>query len=255
MDNTLYVGLSNQLLLERELDIAANNLANVNTTGFKVEQLMATPDPATPPTPPGGTPQMILFVADNGVARDFSQGPLQQTDAPLDLAIMGQGFFQIQTANGTRYTRDGRFAKDNTGRLVTQAGDPVLDASSSPISLNPQGGTPMIGGDGTITQTVPGQANAQVVGRVGVISFADLSQLSKEGDGYYSESSGQAAQPVTGQVIRQGMLEASNVQPIVQVTDLIRISRAYDMVANMMNSTATLSDTAVQRLGSLMTTQ
>lgn len=251
MDNTLYVGLSNQLLLERELDIAANNLANVNTTGFKVEQLMATPDPATPPTPPGGAPAMILFVADNGVARDFSQGPLQQTDAPLDLAIMGQGFFQVQTANGTRYTRDGRFAKDNQGRLVTQGGDPVLDASSAPISLNPQGGTPMIGGDGTITQTVPGQPNAQVVGRLGVVSFADLSKLSKEGDGDYSEASGQTAQPVTGQVLRQGMLEGSNVQPIIQVTDLIRISRAYDMVANLMNSAASLSETAVQKLGSV----
>lgn len=250
MDNALYVGLSKQVLLERELDIAANNLANVNTTGFKVEALMNVPDPVTPPALPSGSAP-IQFVADNGVARDFSQGPLQQTDAPLDLAIMGQGFFQVQTANGTRYTRDGRFAKDNQGRLVTQSGDPVLDASSSPISLNPQGGTPMIGGDGTITQTVPGQANAQVVGRVGVVSFADLSQLSKEGGGYYSENSGQTAQPVTGQVLRQGMLEGSNVQPIIQVTDLIRISRAYDMVANLMNSAASLSETAVQKLGAV----
>jgi flagellar basal-body rod protein FlgF len=109
----------------------------------------------------------------------------------------------------------------------------------------------MIGGDGTITQTVPGQANAQVVGRVGVVSFADMSQLSKEGDGYYSEASGQTAQPVTSQVLRQGMLEGSNVQPILQVTDLIRISRAYDMVANLMNSAASLSETAVQKLGSV----
>jgi flagellar basal-body rod protein FlgF len=251
MDNALYVGLSTQLLLERQLDIAANNLANINTAGFKVEQLLAVADPVTPPGLPSGT-TAIQFVADNGVARDFSQGPLQQTDAPLDLAIMGQGFFQIQTANGNRYTRDGRFAKDNQGRLVTQAGDPVLDASSSPINLNPQGGTPMIGGDGTVTQTIPGQANGQVVGRVGVVSFADLSKLSKEGDGLYSEQSGQAAQPVTGQVLRQGMLEGSNVQPIVQVTDLIRINRAYDMVANMMNTTASLSNTAVQRLGSVI---
>jgi flagellar basal-body rod protein FlgF len=250
MDNALYVGLSKQVLLERELDIAANNLANVNTTGFKVEALMSAPDPVTPPALPSGAAP-IQFVADNGVARDFSQGPLQPTEAPLDLAIMGQGFFQIQTANGTRYTRDGRFAKDNQGRLVTQSGDPVLDASSAPISLNPQGGTPMIGGDGTITQTVPGQANAQVVGRVGVVSFADMSQLSKEGDGYYSEASGQTAQPVTSQVLRQGMLEGSNVQPILQVTDLIRISRAYDMVANLMNSAASLSETAVQKLGSV----
>ena len=248
MDNTLFVGLSSQVLLERELDIAANNLANMNTTGFKVEELMPVVDPVTPP---GATP--IQFVWDAGVARDFGQGPLQETDAPLDLAIMGQGFFQIQTANGVRYTRDGRFAKNSQGQLVTQAGDPVLDASSSPISLNPQGGSPMVGGDGTITQTVPGQANAQVVGRVGVVSFSDMTQLSKEGEWYYSDASGQTPQPVTGQVLRQGVLEASNVNPIVQVTDLIRISRAYDMVANMMNSAATLSETAVQKLGAVVT--
>jgi len=246
MDNALYVGLSSQVLLERELDIAANNLANMNTTGFKVEQLMAVPDPLTPP---GATP--IQFVWDAGMARDFSQGSLQQTDAGLDLAIMGQGFFQIQTANGVRYTRDGRFAKDNQGRLVTQAGDLVLDASSAPINLNPQGGAPAIGGDGSISQTVPGQANGQVVGRIGVVTFADMTQLSKEGEGYYSNASGQTAQPVTGQVIRQGMLEGSNVNPIIQVTDLIRISRAYDLIANMMNSTAALSENAVKTLGSL----
>ncbi|HLK26610.1 MAG TPA: flagellar basal-body rod protein FlgF [Caulobacteraceae bacterium] len=252
MDNALYVGLSKQMLLERELDIAANNLANVNTAGFKVEELMSVPDPMTPPSLPSGSAP-IQFVVDNGVARDFSQGPLQQTDSPLDLAIMGQGFFQVQTASGVRYTRDGRFAKDNQGRLVTQQGDPVLDASASPISLNPQGGPPMIGGDGTITQTVPGQPNGQVVGRVGVVSFADLTQLSKEGDGYYAEASGQTPTPVNDQVIRQGMLEGSNVNPIIQVTDLIRISRAYDMVANLMNSAASMSETAVQKLGAATT--
>ncbi len=251
MDNALYVGLSKQILLERELDIAANNIANANTTGFKVEALMTAPDPVSPThAPMGSTP--IQFVSDNGVARDFSQGALAATNAPLDLAIMGQGFFQVQTANGMRYTRDGRFATNAQGELVTQAGDAVLDVSGAPITLNPQGGPPTIGGDGTITQTVQGQPNAQVIGKVGVVNFADMSALSKQGDGLFSNTTNAPAQPVTGsQVIRQGMLEASNVQPIVQVTDLIRISRAYDMISQMMNSTASLSSTAVQRLGSV----
>ena len=250
MDNTLYVGLSKQMLLERELDITANNLANANTTGFKVEALMSTPDPVTPPGMSRGA-AAVQFVADNGVARDFSQGPLQATGAPLDLAIMGQGFFQISTAGGTRFTRDGRFSTDAQGQLVTQAGDPVLDSSGSPITLNPQGSPPSIGGDGTITQTLPGQTGSQSVGRVGVVSFADMCSLTKEGAGLYSNTTNAAPQPVTGQVVRQGMLEASNVQPIIQVTDMIRISRAYDMISQMMNSTASLSSTAVQRLGTV----
>jgi flagellar basal-body rod protein FlgF len=250
MDNALYVGLSKQMLLGRELDITANNLANANTTGFKVEALMSTPDPERPRGMSAGSAP-VQFAASNGVARDFSQGSLQSTGAPLDLAIMGKGFFQVSTANGTRYTRDGRFATNAQGQLVTQQGDPVLDASGSPISLNPQGSAPTIGGDGTITQTLPGQTDSQSVGRVGVVSFADMSTLTKEGDGLYSNGTGAPAQPVDDQVIRQGMLESSNVQSITQVTDLIRISRAYDMISQMMNSTASLSSTAVQRLGTV----
>jgi len=250
MDNALYVGLSKQMLLERELDITANNLANANTTGFKVEALMSTADPQRAKGMSLGAAP-VQFVAGNGVARDFSQGPLQSTGAPLDLAIMGQGFFQISTANGTRFTRDGRFSTDAQGQLVTQAGDPVLDASGSPITLNPQGGAPTIGGDGTITQTLPGQTGSQSVGKVGVVSFADMSTLTKEGAGLYSNTTNAPPTPVTGQVLRQGMLESSNVQPIIQVTDMIRISRAYDMISQMMNSTASLSSTAVQRLGTV----
>ncbi len=90
MDNALYVGLSKQVLLERELDIAANNLANVNTTGFKVEALMSAPDPVTPPALPSGAAP-IQFVADNGVARDFSQGPLQPTERAAGPGDHGPG--------------------------------------------------------------------------------------------------------------------------------------------------------------------
>jgi flagellar basal-body rod protein FlgF len=250
MDNTMYVGLSGQLLLQRELDIVANNLANADTTGFKVEQLLSSVDPQTPARSTGVTPP-INFVADNGVARDYSQGAMRQTGSPLDVAINGQGFFQVSTAAGTVYTRDGRFATNAQNQLVTQTGDPVLDASGSPITLNPQGGAPQIAQDGTISQQVPGQSQAQNIGRLGVVSFADLSSLTKQGDSNYTNTTNAQPTPVTGDVLRQGMLETSNVQPIVEVTDLIRISRAYDMVSNLMTETASLSTTAIQRLGSV----
>jgi flagellar basal-body rod protein FlgF len=250
MDNTLYVGLSKQVLLQRELDIVANNLANVDTTGFKVEQLLNAVDPTAPARSTGVTPP-INFVSDNGVARDYTQGALRQTGSPLDLAITTQGFFQISTASGNVYTRDGRFATNSQNQLVTQSGDPVLDASGSPITLNSQGGQPQIAGDGSISQMVPGQSQAQTIGRVGVVSFSDLSSLSKQGDGYFTNTTNAQATPVTGDVIRQGMLETSNVQPIVEVTDLIRISRTYDMISNILNETSSLSQTAIQRLGSV----
>jgi flagellar basal-body rod protein FlgF len=176
---------------------------------------------------------------------------MTQTGAPLDLAIAGAGFFQVQTASGVRYTRDGRFATNAQSQLITQAGDPVLDTSGAPITLNPQGGPPAIGRDGTITQSVKGQTGAQVVGRVGVVSFSDLSALSKQGDGLYSLTTNQPPQPAADAVVQQGMLEGSNVQPILQVTDLIRVSRAYEMVSQMISSTQDLSATAVQQLGSV----
>jgi flagellar basal-body rod protein FlgF len=250
MDNTMYVGLSKQILLQRELDIVANNLANVDTTGFKVESLIS----ATSPTPPArtvGVTQPVQFAVDNGVARDFTQGGMTQTGAPLDLAISGSGFFQVQTASGVQYTRDGRFATNAQSQLVTQSGDPVLDASGSPISINPQGSPPMIGRDGTITQTVAGQTSAQVVGKVGVVTFPDLSALSKQGDGLYSLTTNEPPSPAVNANIQQGALEGSNVQPIIQITDMIRISRAYEMVSQLLGSTADLSNTAIQQLGSI----
>jgi len=250
MDTSLYVGLSKQMILRRELDVAANNIANADTTGFKVENITVAVDPQTPPGV-AKSAQPIQYVIDTGLARNFSQGALQSTGAPLDLAIDGDGFFQVSTAGGTRYTRDGRFATNAQGQLVTQTGDAVLDASGSPISLSLTGGPPSIAADGTVSQSLPGQAQSQIVGKVGVVSFSSLSALSKNGDGLYSNDGGAQTSPSTKSVIHQGMLESSNVQPILQVTDLIRISRAYDQLSTMMNNTADLSSRSIQRLGSV----
>ena len=250
MDNALYVGLSKQMILRRELDIAANNMANIDTTGFKAELLITQADPVKlPKSPPGSAP--VQYAMDTGVARDFGQGPMQPTGAPLDMAIDGRGFFQISTAAGTRYTRDGRFATDGQGQLITQQGDPVLDSGGGTITLNPQGGAPNVGPDGTITQSIPGQPQPIVVGKVGVITFDSLSALSKQGDGLYSNTTNVQPTPAASAVIHGGMLEGSNVQPILQVTDLIRISRAYEAMTQLVGNNSDLSDRAIQRLGAV----
>ena len=250
MDNTLYVGLSKQMILSRELDVAANNMANIDTAGFKVESLITQADPVMPThAPPGSTP--VQFALDQGVARDFTQGAMQQTGAPLDMGIEGKGFFQVQTAGGVQYTRDGRFGTDAQGQLIDGHGNPVLDAGGAPITLNAQGSAPQIGPDGTVTQKIPGQAQAAVIGKIGVVNFDSLGGLSKSGDGLYTNTTNAQATPASAAVIHQGMLESSNVQPIVQITDLIRISRAYDSVSQMMSDSSDLSKTAIQRLGSV----
>ena len=153
MDNALYVGLSRQMVLRREMDIVANNIANLDTTGFKVESMIQKTDPAAPAMTLGG-PKPVKFVAADGVARNFGQGSLNPTGGALDMAIEGQGFFQVQGSDGARFTRDGRFTTDATGRLVTQGGLAVLDDGGGEITIDPEKGAVAVAADGTLESPV-----------------------------------------------------------------------------------------------------
>jgi len=244
MDNALYVGLSRQMVLRREMDIVANNIANADTAGFKVESLMSKENPGPPAFTLQG-PRPIKFVSADGVARDFGQGGLHTTGAPLDLAIEGQGFFKVTTQDGDRYTRDGGFRIDDTGRLTTQTGQPVADEGGGEIALDLQKGQITIATDGTVSQ------GAERVGKVGVFKFDALSVLEKRGDNLLENTSN--AQPIaaTDAKVRQGMLESSNVKPIEQITRMIEVSRAYEQITRMMDSQAELSRTTITRMGRL----
>ncbi len=240
MDNAIYVGLSRQMILERELDITANNLSNVDTVGFKFESMISNDDPVTMPTL-GQPPTAVNFVAGVGVARDFTQGSLTQTGAVFDLAIDGRGFFQINTADGPRYTRDGRFRMDASGAIVDQDGDPVdgnivVDPKKGPVTISP---------NGVVSQS------GQQVGKIAVYNFDSLAALSKAGNNQYSNDSNLTPTAAPNAQVRQGFLEQSNVEPIRQITRLIEINRAYDAIANMMSSTEDLSNSSIQRLGAV----
>lgn len=248
MDNTLYVGLSRQMTLRRELDLIANNVANVDTTGFKVESLMVKTDPEAPARSLDG-PKPVKFVIDDGVARDFSQGTLRGTGGTFDLAVEGKGFFKVTTAGGDRYTRDGRFTLDPNGRLVTQSGDAVSDESGGEIIVDPSKGPVSIARDGTVSQGEGGQGGTQRLGKVGLFQFDDRSVLSKDGDNLLRNTSNIQPQADTVSGMSQGYLEASNVNPILQVTRMIEVSRSYESLAKMMENTSDLSRRSVERLG------
>jgi flagellar basal-body rod protein FlgF len=248
MDNTLYVSLSRQAVLQRALDIAANNIANQDTVGFKVEELMNQTDPISPPRSASNL-SPVNYVLDTGVARDFGQGELSQTGNPLDLALQGPGFFTVQTANGPRYTRDGRFTLDPQNQIVDQKGEPVLSTGGAPIVVDPQKGPVLIAKDGSVSQSANGQSSP--IAQIGVVQFANLSALSKQGSNQYSETSGQAPVPVTNAQVSQGFVEQSNVKPVKEVTSLIAISRAYDRMQDIMSSTQDLSSKAIDSLGQL----
>jgi flagellar basal-body rod protein FlgF len=241
MDNVMYVGLSRQMTLQRELDVVSNNIANAETDGFKVESLNVQTEPRYLPSNDDAQ-KTINFALDTGVVRDFTQGALKQTGAPLDMAISGQGFFSVSTPAGPRYTRDGHFTFDPQGRIVDGQGSPLLDSSGGEITVDLTLGEPTIGKDGTITQ------KGQVLGRVGVVRFAALAALSKDGRGNYRNDSNTQPQPAADAQVIQGSIEASNVQPVVQISKLIEVSRAYESIAQMMDQTAQLSSQTIDRL-------
>lgn len=242
MDNAMYVALSRQMTLRRQLDIVANNMANADTAGFKFEQLIVRTEKR------GGAgsldgPKGLNFALADGVARDFGQGKLHDTGGALDLAIEGMGFFKVQTEAGERYTRDGRFTLSAAGALITQGGNAVLDEGGGEIVIDPAKGPVSLAKDGVLSQ------GAARVGKVAVVRFDDLAGLSKDGDNLYSNTSNLQPQPAPDAVVRQGMLEGSNVNPIVQITELIEVTRAYESMTRTLEKNADLSRRSIERLG------
>ena len=242
MENAAYVGLSRQMTLRRELDIVANNIANADTTGFKVEQLLIGTEVGERARNAFVRPG-VSFVLDNGVGRDYGQAALEQTGRNLDFAIEGEGaFFKLSDGAGEAYTRDGAFTLDPEGRLTTEGGAAV-QGDGGEIILDQRLGEPAVAADGTISQ------NGNPVGRLSIVRFDTLAALEKGGDGLYRNASNATAIEATDARVRQGMLEGSNVNPILEITNLIEIQRAYESVSRMIENANDLSRRAVERLG------
>lgn len=248
MENALLIGLSRQVALAREADVIANNVANVTTNGFKArnqrfEEYLA-PTAKADAFPRGS--QRLSYVMDKGVGLDVAQGAIELTGNPLDVAIRGEGFFAVQTRAGERYTRDGAFNLNANGELVTSSGAKVVGESGA-IAFSPQDGRIEIGADGTITT---GQG---VRGRIKLVKFADPQSLVNEGDNLFSSQ--RAGQPLgkDGRV-EAGALERSNVKPVLEMSRLVEVSRAYQNVSSMLQRMDELRRSAIQRLSETPTT-
>ncbi len=247
MDNVSYIGLSRQSTLQQQMDIIANNLANQDTPGFKVEQLILNSQSGAP-AKNDAVKGPVQFSVAGGLARDFSEGELTQTGRPLDVAIDGTGFFKVSTPQGERYTRDGRFSINDQGKLITASGAAVLDDSGGEITLDPNNGPATISADGVVSQKSGQGPQGVRVGKIGVVRFDSLSVLSKEGDNLFSNSSNSQPQAAPDARVRQGVLEGSNVKPIVEITNLIEVSRAYERMATLVQNNSDLSQQSIDRL-------
>ena len=225
MDNTQYINLSHLTALRRQMDMVSNNIANMSTTAYKGEKPLFSSF-----INKAENGAKINYVQDFGVVRDLKNGTITPTGNPLDIAINGEGYFQIQTADGIRYTRAGNFSLDDQGQITTRDGNPVLD--------NPQNKKPMSIPQGTkdITISASGEINADNVqiGTLAVVRFEDERNLKKMENGLYETD--QQPQAVPRFELRQGMIEGSNVQPILEMAEMINVSRSYEQAQKFLDS-------------------
>ena len=247
MDNSLLVSLSQQLAAYRSMDVIANNIANASTPGFKRET--AKFEEYVTHVRPSETqkgPQALSFVKDAGVVRDVGQGEMTSTGATLDFAINGKGFFAVQTPTGLRYTRDGHFSLNQDGQLVTSDGYAV-QGDGGAITITPNDGNVSVGPDGTISSVLNGTSNQ--IGKLQVMTFPNERALTKQGANLYSTT--QTATPSTESTIAQRMLEGSNVKPVIEISHMVEVMRAYQMTATLSSSQETLMRQAIDKLGSI----
>ncbi len=233
------VGLSAQQVLRQRMDTTANNLANLNTAGFKSERLVMR-DLSVRPAAASDSPNEINFVDAWTLQRDFSAGVMEQTGNPLDIAIAGEGFFVVQTAAGEAYTRDGRFALGPNGQIVTHSGAPVM-GDGGPITLDPALGAVSISADGTIAQ------NETTIGRLRVVAFDTPGALEKQGGNLWRATAEAPREPEFIKV-QAGFVEGSNVNAVLELTQMIEISRAYQSVSKMISQSDELRGTSIEKL-------
>jgi flagellar basal-body rod protein FlgF len=225
MENTAIIALSRQAVLRRQMDVVAHNIANMNTTAFKGEKMMNIPFAVRSRGGETIFGDRLAFVRDIATVHDFTEGNFEHTGNTFDLAIHGDGFFVVETENGQRYTRNGHFRLDDTGQLVTQLGDPVQSEGGQPFFLSPEDTQITIARDGTLS------TENGVLGRIQVMRFENPQQLEQESDALFSTQA--VGEPVERPDIVQGMLEGSNVQGIIEMTNMITVHRSYNGVSKI----------------------
>lgn len=246
MQNMVLIGLSRQVGLAREMDVVANNIANLNTTGYKAdgslfEEYLSSAARA------GQSGGRISYVRDRGVWHDMGQGPIERTGNPLDVAIDGSGFLVVQTPNGERYSRNGSLQISATGQLVTSDGYPVL-GDGGPISLQPNDRQVSISRDGTISVREGNSKVDSARGKLRLVTFANPQQLQKDGSGTFNPAAGVQPQPATKGGVIQGAVEKSNVRGVVEMSRMIEITRAYTQIDALLQQQNDLGQTALDKL-------
>lgn len=260
MMRSLEIGATGMLAQQTNVDMISNNIANMTTTGYKRQmpdfkdmlyQSIQRPGSQSTDqntTLPSGL-QLGLGVKLSSTYRDNTQGPMQVTNNPLDLSLNGPGFFQITQPDGTiSYTRSGVFQLNQNGQIVTTQGLLLDPAISVPITAT----SVTINTSGQVLAQIPGQTALQNVGQIQLASFVNPNGLEAIGNSLFRQTEGSGA-PTTGNpgvdnfpTVSQGQLEASNVNIVSEITNLISAQRAYEMNSNVIQTSNQMLQTITQ---------
>lgn len=225
MESVSHITLSHQTGLKRQMSTISNNIANVNTTAYREEDMMF--EEVLQETQDGETGE-LSFNQDVSTFYDLEKGPLKKTGNPLDVALNGEGYFTVQTEDGPRYTRDGAFTLDAENQLVTKEGRNVLDAQGNAIEVPENAQDIEVARDGTISTA------EEEIAQLGIATFENEQELDKRPNSLYAPGD-QDPQAAANPEIHQGMLEQSNVQPIKEMTTMMEVVNSYKGAQSMMD--------------------
>jgi len=222
MDNSINVVTAAQRALQKQMVVIANNIANSNTVGFRAESVEFN----SLISRPGG--EHVEYPTVSSLKPSGENGSLQSTGNPLDIAMTGNGWFQIATPSGTAYTRDGRMQINAFGELQTIEGHALLDASGAPLLIPTSSGPPKIHNDGRV------EVNGNVVGNIGVFDVDEKNMSSRFGNAsFFADTPGIPIGIGAKTKIQQGFLEGSNVNAMREMANLIMVSRSFESATSM----------------------
>lgn len=244
MDNVGYLAYSQAAKIGRAVDVTANNIANANTNGFRGSRV--TFDSLIADTGTGDQMSEMAYSIDRGTYNDLTEGALVETGNPLDVAIQGDAFFAYERTDGRlAIGRDGNLSRTPEGELVTASGHRILNNGGAPINIPADSGPVSISLDGTVSTALNG-----VIDQIGAFAEPDAAFWQKLDGGMLAPREGDPALiPALDVAIRQGFSEGSNVNPILEMSNMIKQQRAYERAMGFADTANELRSQALQRLG------